>query len=55
MQSFPSPLDLRAMGTLVLAEWELAQTGAYKQGATEFLESHWQKDALASLAQYVRS
>lgn len=29
--------------------------GAYKERATEFLESHWQADALASLAQFVRS
>jgi hypothetical protein len=39
----------------VLAEYELAMEGAYKERATEFLESHWQADALASLAQFVRS
>jgi hypothetical protein len=29
--------------------------GFYRESATQFLESHWQRDALASLAPYVRS
>ena len=34
------------------AEYKKAMAGEYKERATEFLESHWQRDALASLARH---